>query len=236
MTNKVNPDNVCANLYKEFELIENPISKMFEMQLGLQTFMGEKRNIVVPTDKMTLSQMTDNSIYYFGAFVTEYFELVEAMSKVEYDTTNNRDLILEMQYEYIDMWHFLMNVFLYVRELIDLDNYLSGSEQCILKNFKIPLVGVYNDKDKAFAMETKSLFSNIGQFINSLPFKKWKTYNFDSLNLNTKKIHLQIDKILFSFIRLGGIIGVDLQTFWNLYMTKNAENFERQNNPNKGYI
>jgi dimeric dUTPase (all-alpha-NTP-PPase superfamily) len=79
----------------------------------------------------------------------------------------------------------------------------------------------------------RNLTLEFAELLERLPFKEWKTYTPEQLaGLGNKENSLEIwyeyaDMFHF-FINIGLALGVDGRILERLYVTKNAENFERQ--------
>lgn len=225
MTNKVNPDNTCASLIKDYEYREDALSYMLQMQNSLQEFVGKKRGNKFPQSEMTDFERAKEAIYFWGAATTEWYELIDAEDKyVEMLSMHGDDHILttnaklEMQYEFIDIWHFLMNIFLY-----------TGIDSTDIK-----MEDFNNDYTLPIDEEWANLSYWIGRYINALPYKHWKTYK--DYKINNEELAICFENAIASFVKIGAALDVDTKLFFNLYCSKNEENIKRQEEASKGYV
>lgn len=223
----VNPDNVCAHLIKHYDYREDALNYMFQMQNSLQEFVGKKRGNPYPNSELTDFARAKEAIYFWGAATTEWFELIDAQDKYlnelglfGKDHLRTQTAKLELQYEYIDIWHFLMNIFLY-----------TGIQDVSLIDFK-KFGKTANYKSIDMCWSEMSYW--VGRYVNSLPYKHWKTYK----DYEIPKSHLEIcfEHILEIFVTLGNLLDIDHEMFFDLYCSKNEENVERQNDESKGYV
>lgn len=112
----LNPENKCAQLWNkeipELQSGEQSLDKMFKMQSSLQMRLGQDFS------KMSLEQRTqlikDNYVY----MITEMTELIENLPFKhwkKYSEEQKKDFVseeqkLETYYEFIDVFHFFLNV------------------------------------------------------------------------------------------------------------------------------
>jgi dimeric dUTPase (all-alpha-NTP-PPase superfamily) len=81
------------------------------------------------------------------------------------------------------------------------------------------------------------MITEMTELIENLPFKHWKKYNpeqrqdFTSEEQKLETYYEFID-IMHFFMNVGLLLGIDGDTAWRLYATKNAENWARQD---RGY-
>jgi dimeric dUTPase (all-alpha-NTP-PPase superfamily) len=225
--NKVNPDNACSQLIKSYEYRKDALQYMFNMQQNLQEFIASKKG-GLPPGKGDFREEIDLAIYYFGCTTTEFFEFGERLNDFEWDwSAIGPDDKLEIQYEYIDMWHFIMNQFLYTGITgLDIDLILEDV-------YKIKTSLSIDDQQNDLLLSTQKLWSNFsfiwGSYLNNLPYKKWKKYNDNAMDDVDKERQLTLAIVMIRrFIQFGKIIDIDAQHFYNLYVSKNEENISRQ--------
>ena len=219
MENIVNPENTCSDLYKKTQYREDALNYMLQMQRDLQVYIGNKRGNKHPLSEMTDQARADEAIYFWGCATTEWYELIDSRDKYLF-IDNSEKQKLEMQYELIDIWHFLMNVFLYTG--------IDSSEAT--------LADVYNQDyiEDTIEHHWAELSYWVGNYINSLPYKHWKTYK--EYKIDDKELANCFSNILTIFVHIAVELGIDKEKFFDLYVSKNAENIERQNNESKNYI
>ena len=208
---QVNPENQCAQLMKHTEYREDALNYMLSMQNSLQEFVGKVRGTKFPKSEMTDSQRADEAIYFWGCAVTEWAELIDArdMFLFVYDSEKNR---LEMQYEFIDIWHFMMNVFLY-----------TGIDSSVAT-----LKEIYDEESEENTIEHfwSELNYWVGRYINNLPYQHWKTYK--EYVIDDTDLALCFTNIMSLLVNIAKELGIDNERFYDLYVSKNEENINRQ--------
>lgn len=83
----------------------------------------------------------------------------------------------------------------------------------------------------------RNLTLEFSELLERLPFKEWKTYTPDQLagrisHEDQLEIMYEYADMFHFFINIGLALGVDGDILERLYVTKNKENFDRQN---RGY-
>ena len=135
------------------------------------------------------------------------------METKEMETAPNE---IEKDFEYIDVLFFLCNIGIYagVKKVF----YIDDTQADLVEH----LYEMFND--------------TILEFLDTLPFKKWKTYKEDAYN--TDNIALEkFNKALNYWIAYGIYVeGYSEQYIYNLYCSKLEENQNRQIDKSKGYI
>jgi uncharacterized protein YabN with tetrapyrrole methylase and pyrophosphatase domain len=81
------------------------------------------------------------------------------------------------------------------------------------------------------------MITEMTELIENLPFKHWKKYSDEQKRDFTSEEHrletwYEWCDVLHFFVNVGLLLGIDGETAWRLYATKNAENFARQD---RGY-
>ena len=81
------------------------------------------------------------------------------------------------------------------------------------------------------------MITEMTELIENLPFKHWKKYSEEQRQgfvTEEQKLetYYEFIDIMHFFINVGLLLGIDGDTAWKLYATKNAENFARQD---RGY-
>jgi hypothetical protein len=221
---ELNPENLCADLLEKNDYRDDALNYMMGMQYDLQKFVADKRGNLAPDAKASLFEFAKESIYYWGCVTTEYAELQErdwtsGLNEKSITGIDNA-LLLETQFEYIDMYHFLMNFFIFSKidkfdfTLADLFDRTPGVEQVA---------------PELVELQWNYISILAGEFIDSLPFKHWKTYDKD-LELDTNKLMDKASHMLYAFVLMGKALGIDKERFYDLYISKNKENINRQEN------
>jgi dimeric dUTPase (all-alpha-NTP-PPase superfamily) len=235
----LHPSAILSDKYRNFEYNEESLKEMMFMQNSLQEFIGKERGSDYPRDpSLTWMKRSDNVVYFQGCVVTEWFELneqIQIFENTDYpDEISERNQKLEIDYEYIDMVHFIYNMFLY-SEIFDIENFTLGKFYEMVDEEELN-GAEYKIENRWYYYSEMS--SHMGQFMNNLPYKHWKTYDSKYVpDENIKKLLKGLAvSIMLEFVRIGKCLNISKEHFYNLYKTKNQENFDRQTNIEKGYI
>ena len=113
----LNPENKCSHLFKDVKKLDNPVVDMFNMQASLQKHLAEKGR-AVDYDTATHKEKVDDISRQWRNLTLEFAELLERLPFKEWKTYPQETLdnfkdeedMLETYYEYIDMFHFFMNI------------------------------------------------------------------------------------------------------------------------------
>lgn len=102
---------------------------------------------------------------------------------------------------------------------------------------KDPASGSLEDRTQAIMRMKVYMDAEFTELIDRLPFKSWKTYSPELKADFTDEEHKLecwyewVDMFHF-FINIGLALGIDAESAFKLYYTKNQENFDRQD---RGY-
>jgi dimeric dUTPase (all-alpha-NTP-PPase superfamily) len=114
----INPENKCAHLFDpSLKKLENPVVDMFEMQASLQRRLASTGR-ALDYDNATHKEKVDDISKQWRNISLEFAELLERLPFKEWKTYSPEVLAgfkddadkLETYYEYIDMFHFFMNI------------------------------------------------------------------------------------------------------------------------------
>lgn len=114
----MNPENKCAHLFaQEVDLKKMTIEEMFAMQLSLQNHLADKGKALHYTTA-TFQERVDDITRQWRNINLEMAELVERLPFKEWKSYSpeqradfaSEEQRLEILYEYIDVFHFFMNV------------------------------------------------------------------------------------------------------------------------------
>ena len=114
----LNPENKCAHLYsQEVDLTKATIEGMFEMQKHLQDSLAFKGK-AIDYDEATFTQKVADIKSQWVNFNLEMAELIEKLPHKRWKTYTEEQKLdftseehrLETLYEFIDCWHFFMNI------------------------------------------------------------------------------------------------------------------------------
>lgn len=112
----LNPENKCAHLV-EGEVETPSIKDMFRMQRDLQKFYASMGKATCPDETAPDKRVADISRQWRN-LTLEFAELLERLPFKEWKTYSHEDYVkafsgeemLETKFEYIDMFHFFMNI------------------------------------------------------------------------------------------------------------------------------
>jgi dimeric dUTPase (all-alpha-NTP-PPase superfamily) len=114
----MNPENKCSHLFSDnIKKLDNPIVDMFNMQLSLQRHLAEKGR-ALNYDTASHKERVNDISNQWRNISLEFAELLERLPFKEWKTYSPEQLAgfkddadkLETYYEYIDMFHFFMNI------------------------------------------------------------------------------------------------------------------------------
>lgn len=114
----LNPENTCSHLFNDnIKKLDNPIVDMFNMQLSLQRHLAEKGR-ALNYDTASHKEKVNDISNQWRNISLEFAELLDRLPFKEWKTYSPEQLAgfkddadkLETYYEYIDMFHFFMNI------------------------------------------------------------------------------------------------------------------------------
>lgn len=114
----LNPENKCSHLYEQdVPKLQNPLVDMFNMQASLQRHLAEKGK-AVDYDNASFKDRIDDISVQWRNLTLEFAELLERLPFKEWKdypedrlkAFKDKEELLETYYEYIDMFHFFMNI------------------------------------------------------------------------------------------------------------------------------
>lgn len=114
----MNSENKCSQLFNEdIPKLPNPVVDMFKMQLSLQNHLAEKGR-AVNYETASFKERVDDISVQWRNMNMEMTELLERLPWKEWKSYSPEQLAnfesdeakLETFYEFIDVWHFFMNI------------------------------------------------------------------------------------------------------------------------------
>ncbi len=113
----INPENQCSHLVETEEVKFPTIEEMFQMQLDLQNNLKE-RGKGFNYDSPNFEERVKEVLYQFTCMTMEQAELIERLPWKSWKTYSEDDKLgwkddkqrLEVLFEYIDIFHFFMNI------------------------------------------------------------------------------------------------------------------------------
>lgn len=114
---KVNPGNKCSHLYDQDVKIGRTLKEIYELQLEWQAHLATK-NRGLNYDEAEFKTRVDDITIQWRNLTTEFSELIERLPFKEWKTYSpeqlrgkmDQETVLEIWYEYADMFHFFMNI------------------------------------------------------------------------------------------------------------------------------
>lgn len=206
---------------------------MYNKQYELQKYMVVKRGLQEPpaTNASFITHEHVLAAIYFASCVNiEWMELDEAYRhyvEMQAFSTDSEALTLlrvKALEELIDVWHFLLSVFIF----------LGLKEHHVERLQHFSLGGISSLSE--YAGETAIAISTV---LASAPYKTWKDQD------NTKVITKDYEELLFSKMSVcfNNILDFaeccldsDYEEFVKVYLAKNDLNFRRQEDRELGYI
>jgi hypothetical protein len=113
---ELNPENKCSHLLNEEAQLPS-IEEMFNMQLNLQKFLSARGKSIC-YETASFKERVDAITTQWRNITLEFAELLERLPFKEWKNYSpeqlenflNEEEKLEVLFEYIDMWHFFMNI------------------------------------------------------------------------------------------------------------------------------
>jgi dimeric dUTPase (all-alpha-NTP-PPase superfamily) len=114
---QLNPENRCSHLYSKEARKDITIQEMFTMQRALQDYLASKGKALDLSQASFKDKVGDITVQMRN-LTTEFAELLERLPYKEWKSYSNDQLKgwlseenrLETLYEYIDMFHFFLNI------------------------------------------------------------------------------------------------------------------------------
>lgn len=220
--------------FQEYELPEKYyLMEMYQKQKELQTFLAERgRTQSFPKNALEVKQSdVQLAIYHLFCMQIEYQELITEVKKLA-EIENFRPEVegLDARYELIDMFFFMFNVGIYTG--IDMLTVINTVEEYNNTNTG----GEYPYKDILSFTLIDEAITNLMNYIDKLPWKAWKQYDYATLNLTDKYIigyYANAVRLMVSYAKV--IFDETDKSLFDLYMNKWEENRRRQIDINSGY-
>lgn len=114
----MNSENKCSQLFNErVSKLKDPVADMFKMQLSLQNHLAKKGR-ALNYETASFKEKVDDITKQWRNMNMEMTELLERLPWKEWKTYSSEQLAdfeseeakLETFYEYIDIFHFFMNI------------------------------------------------------------------------------------------------------------------------------
>jgi dimeric dUTPase (all-alpha-NTP-PPase superfamily) len=131
--------------------------------------------------------------------------------------------------------HLLKDVKKLDNPIVDMFNMQKSLQDSLVKTGRALDYDTANFKAKVddISIQWRNMNTEMVELLDRLPWKEWKTYSdkqlagFESEEAKIETYYEYIDVFHF-FMNIGLALGIDGDTFEKLYVTKNAENFDRQ--------
>jgi dimeric dUTPase (all-alpha-NTP-PPase superfamily) len=91
----------------------------------------------------------------------------------------------------------------------------------------------FKERVNDISVQWRNMNLEMAELLERLPFKEWKTYPEETLNgfkddEDMLETYYEYIDVFHFFMNVGLALGIDGETFERLYVTKNKENFDRQ--------
>jgi hypothetical protein len=194
------------------------------------------------------SELSDEEIsrwikQYDLCIADEITEVHEHLDVFENIYGKNKTNIKELQKEFIDIWHFVMDLF--IVGSINKDIYYYYEEDVKQKNkdevdfLKFVFITEKEnlEKDKKIIIDSESIDSisvliTTGYLLSALRKLRqqinWKHWKKQKKELNIKDIHRCFANIISQLIKCFLLVGIDEKNLYDIYIKKNIENVFRQ--------
>nr|DAD80524.1 MAG TPA: dUTPase [Siphoviridae sp. ctYh54] len=215
----------------DVEITPELLVKMYHKQYELQLYMKEKRGLTLPPAAESHSITHEHvlaAIYFSSCVNIEWMELYESyqayLKAAELYALDADDLRAEALEELVDVWHFVLSVFIFLG--------LKEHHVSKLSHFKIGGVNSLAE----YAGDTALAISSV---LAKAPYKTWKDQD------NIKELDKDYETLLFTAFSkcYNNILDFALfaldssySEFVDAYLRKNALNFRRQEDESLGYI
>ena len=215
----------------DIEITPELLTKMYDKQYELQCYMKEKRGLTQPPDSSSNFITHEHvlaAIYFSSCVNIEWFELQEAyqdyLKAAELYALDANELRQKALEELVDVWHFLLSVFIFLG--------LKPENVAKLTHFRI---GGLNSLAE-YAGDTALAISSV---LSEAPYKTWKDQD------NKRVLDKEYQELLFAKFSIcyNDVLDFALysldssyEEFVDAYLRKNALNFQRQEDKNLGYI
>jgi hypothetical protein len=253
--NCINVGCVCPK-YMAFERVnaDGEIQKQLE-KMNINHNL-DKLNIMMCIQKhfssrfFNLNELTEEEIHnwikqYDTCINDEITEVHEHLETFNYIYGNKKINIKELQKEFIDIWHFAMDMFIIgganTNDL--LDNYLDLYQLEKTTKENRTLSFVFENERKEIKKDSVILIDNecpdgitililTGHIMAGLRKIKqqinWKHWKKQKIKTNYKSLYSSFSFVLSSLIKCFIVVGLDCETLYNTYISKNIENIFRQ--------
>lgn len=218
----------------DLEITPELLAQMYHKQHELQCYMHEKRQLTMPPafDATCITHEHVLAAIYFSTCINiewmelktvyqEYLNYAECSYQDVPQAEKLRDEALE---ELIDVWHFLLSVFIFLG--------VNEAQVSKLHHFRLGGLGSIAE----YVGGTSLAISNV---LSLAPYKTWKDQNtIKTLNKEYQDILFQNLSVCYNNVLDFAIECLDssYEEFVNVYLRKNDLNFRRQEDKSLGYI
>lgn len=205
------------------------LHEMYTLQHEFQCAYLKKRKPEEPT--LLLGKYSGLSkeltIYWWSCATIELEELVERFEPYFSitDSQERKNEQHEIYVEYIDIFHFLMNICLYTGVAQIAENDIHEIYPVVTE---VPFEERLKTAQEQLAGPWLAVSRHAGQIMMKSPFKNWKAYS--ALELTTLQgASTQLAQQMFvAFFEIGAILGISVEEFSTLYRNKLSTNYNRQ--------
>ena len=222
------------------ELGVDPSGDSLQVMMGLQKVFAKKFHKI---DNLTKEEM-DHWILAYDVCITD--EVAEAQEHLSvFPGIEPKDDHYELQKEFIDIWHFLMDEFL-VAGMTSLDivetyelmfGGINGSNNplhSVFVNERNYLNQINNGQlqelskseiDNAILVQSSLILNGMSQVRKEISWKHWKK---PSPEINFEKLYSALIQVFQYLVRCFILTGLDEKKLLEIYTVKNCENQFRQ--------
>lgn len=224
--------------FKEYELPDKYyLLEMYNKQKELQQFLVSKNKTHKFPNRIedVIKLDVQTAIYHLFCMQIEFNELKVELRKL----INADDLrrlpsdFIDARYELIDMFFFMFNVGVYTG--LDI---LSVVEEVAERTHHSTHLTIDNtSKDFNNVDEINIAIDNLMNYIDKLPWKAWKDYDYKSFDFQNPKLIEYYANAVYYLIEYAKMTFNETdKSLFNLYMNKWEENIRRQEDKDSGYV
>ena len=210
----LNPGNTCADLPVEETISSQPFKSMYRASYELQQRLGTFGAIL--PEPVDMATRVDRLTYWGHCINDEFLELFEWVQGL------NSERLKELHMEFVDVLCFINNAGMTLSISIEeMDRHTAGISWY---TFDVSRgLDIYNLIKHEIASRGK-----YHQMMKWLPWKTWKRYP----DYDEGKVLEKARQAYFQYYRytmnIAGIIGLNKDTLYSIYLAKMKENHARQ--------
>lgn len=217
--------------FKEYELPDKYfLLEMYNKQKELQTFLAERGKTEVFPQLVSdvLQKNVQLAIYHLFCMQVEFLELKAELNKLSADSSDEPNTI-DARYELIDMFFFMFNVGIYTG--LDMLSVVNRVDERVRSGDQ------NHPRSWADVSEINYAIENLMNYIDKLPWKAWKEYDYSSFDFSNPELVDDYATAVYYMVEYAKKAFDETdKSLFDLYMNKWEENRRRQMDINSGYI